>query len=71
MRVKHEGVCVVRNRTKVSNTTAQPSLSWKINASPVVMACLSTDVMREQAGVVQATVTGVTVQSKAIHMRRR
>jgi len=27
--------------------------------------------MREQAGVVQATVTGVTVQSKAIHMRRR
>ena len=64
-------MCVVRNRTKVSNTTTQPSLSWKINAIPVVMACLSTDVMMEQAGVVQATVTGVTVQSKAIHMRRR
>ena len=71
MRVKHEGVCVVRDRTKVPNATTQPSLSWKINASPVVMACLSTVVMREQAGVVQATVTGVTVQSKAIHMRRR
>ena len=63
-------MCVVRNRTKVSNTTSQPSLSWKINASPVDMACLSTGVMREQVGVVQATVTGVTVQSKAIHMRR-
>ena len=67
----NEGVCVVRDRAKVQHDTSQPSLSWKINASPVVTACLSTGVTTEQAGVVQATVTGVIVRSKAIHMRRR
>ena len=39
MRIKHEGVCVVRDRTKVPNATAQPSLSWTVAASPVGMAC--------------------------------